>query len=638
MVKWFELRPISTQVFNKYLISFLIIMIIIIGILYALKVNGFKSFSESTFISYQKQTSLLDSLSSAEKSLFSEYLRAAIVEGKADISQTKPAMISDLDKIDSLLAQISVKLNKEYARTLHKKIKSSFTSFRANIGTLDSPANDIKSKEILRIHYAELSKNYLSHQISLNYLKKEFLSECLKEHSSANASYMVFSLWFLLLAAFIILIFLFLVFFIGKLHAEMQQLSSILKSEVIKRKRDQAENLKTRENYENTDRQRTEFIEKFCGFLTKSLAEDSAQSRTVTGFTRTEKTGKIKETPHPSNQRLIHTINLVSKIYRKNTSFFLAKFVSQDIVSILNELAHNFRKAAEEMSLQFTYKTDYSEVIIETDKEIFTLVFESLIHSVFYQMREGSVILEVQSARTCRGSYEIIISVTAAGAQIDNFYEDGLWSGKTEVNNNAESQSSDLGVGLPVIKKFVKRLGGNVTMTRRENQSIVFNVRFDVKEENLTASDETVTHINPDQWQILEPRDYKKLSILYVEDDELIGNYVASLLSGISNIDLAPDSQTALSLIRSSIYDIILMDIHLGNDSADGLTLTKKLRNLEAYKNTPIICITAFTMQGDKEAFLEQGCSQYLAKPFSPDQLFREIDKAVRQMALVHSK
>lgn len=156
MVKWFELRPISTQVFNKYLISFLIIMIIIIGILYALKVNGFKSFSESTFLSYQKQTSLLDSLSSAEKSLFSEYLRAAIVEGKADISQTKPAMISDLDKIDSLLAQISEKLNKEYARTLHKKIKSSFTDFRANIGTLDSPANDIQSKEILRLHYAEL--------------------------------------------------------------------------------------------------------------------------------------------------------------------------------------------------------------------------------------------------------------------------------------------------------------------------------------------------------------------------------------------------------------------------------------------------------------------------------------------------
>ena len=76
---------------------------------------------------------------------------------------------------------------------------------------------------------------------------------------------------------------------------------------------------------------------------------------------------------------------------------------------------------------------------------------------------------------------------------------------------------------------------------------------------------------------------------------------------------------------RNKIYDIILMDINLGK-GMDGIQATQEIRKIKGYKKTPIVALTAYAREGDKEEFLAGGCTHYLGKPFTVKQLLDLIE------------
>ena len=75
-------------------------------------------------------------------------------------------------------------------------------------------------------------------------------------------------------------------------------------------------------------------------------------------------------------------------------------------------------------------------------------------------------------------------------------------------------------------------------------------------------------------------------------------------------------------------YDLVLMDIHLSDESS-GVDLMEQFRRLPAYRSTPIVAFTAFALPGDRERFLSAGFDEYLGKPFTRQQLYDTIGKAL---------
>jgi CheY-like chemotaxis protein len=125
-----------------------------------------------------------------------------------------------------------------------------------------------------------------------------------------------------------------------------------------------------------------------------------------------------------------------------------------------------------------------------------------------------------------------------------------------------------------------------------------------------------------------EPASYLP-SLLMVEDDENAVNLVRIITKGKYSVDHARTSEAALDIVCRKQYDIILMDINLGKGGS-GVVVTKQIRQIESYKNTPIVALTAFALMGDREEFLAAGCSHYLSKPFNKQQLLallKEISK-----------
>jgi DNA-binding response OmpR family regulator len=113
------------------------------------------------------------------------------------------------------------------------------------------------------------------------------------------------------------------------------------------------------------------------------------------------------------------------------------------------------------------------------------------------------------------------------------------------------------------------------------------------------------------------------MKILICEDNQLAMNTLSFILEkeGFKS-DTAEDGNKALTLLQKTVYDLILVDIHLPFHS--GLEVIKYLRS-DLKMNTPVLVLTAFSDLQMQHQAGELGISGYIVKPFDPSDLIRQI-------------
>lgn len=109
--------------------------------------------------------------------------------------------------------------------------------------------------------------------------------------------------------------------------------------------------------------------------------------------------------------------------------------------------------------------------------------------------------------------------------------------------------------------------------------------------------------------------------ILYVEDDKINALIIRKLLQDKYEVEIAPEGQTCLKLVKQNTYDLILMDINLGNDQMDGVKTREEVRKLLGAKSPQIVAVTAFAMPEDQAKFLKLGFDAYISKPIEENTL-----------------
>jgi len=118
------------------------------------------------------------------------------------------------------------------------------------------------------------------------------------------------------------------------------------------------------------------------------------------------------------------------------------------------------------------------------------------------------------------------------------------------------------------------------------------------------------------------------MRILLVEDDTLIGRAVEQALRDAAfAVDWVPDGETALAVVETEQYALILLD--LGLPKRDGFDILRTLRGKK--QALPVIIITARDAVEDRIKGLDYGADDYLVKPFSIDELQARIRAVVRR-------
>ncbi len=129
-------------------------------------------------------------------------------------------------------------------------------------------------------------------------------------------------------------------------------------------------------------------------------------------------------------------------------------------------------------------------------------------------------------------------------------------------------------------------------------------------------------------------RTEETLRILLAEDNPVNQAFVIHLLSSTGHsVTAVPNGRFALDALCRKTFDLVLMDIQM--PELDGVETTRAIRNGAAdrpdaiNRNIPIIALTAYALQGDRERFLSAGMNDYLAKPVSSEQLAETITATI---------
>jgi DNA-binding response OmpR family regulator len=120
--------------------------------------------------------------------------------------------------------------------------------------------------------------------------------------------------------------------------------------------------------------------------------------------------------------------------------------------------------------------------------------------------------------------------------------------------------------------------------------------------------------------------------ILIIEDDRDLVDLLAIHLADLEyTLDKAYDGEKGLELIRSNVYDLVILDLML--PKLDGLEVCKKIRSFN--KTLSILMLTSRSEEIDKILGLELGADDYVTKPFSIRELMARIKSIIRRVDAV---
>ena len=116
--------------------------------------------------------------------------------------------------------------------------------------------------------------------------------------------------------------------------------------------------------------------------------------------------------------------------------------------------------------------------------------------------------------------------------------------------------------------------------------------------------------------------------ILLVDDSVSMREMVSFTLKQAGHdIIEAEDGVQAYEIAQNNTFNLVITDINMPN--MDGITLTAKLRELEAYTFTPILILTTEISDPRKMEAKKAGATGWIEKPFDPDHLLSTINKVI---------
>lgn len=116
--------------------------------------------------------------------------------------------------------------------------------------------------------------------------------------------------------------------------------------------------------------------------------------------------------------------------------------------------------------------------------------------------------------------------------------------------------------------------------------------------------------------------------ILIVEDDPICADLYKNVLeaNGYETLHLM-EGWLAMKMVPKNPPDLIVMDIQLPDIS--GLKVTGMLKEIDRFKDIPIIAVTAFPLEWSEKKCREAGCDDYIAKPISVQEFLEKVTRFV---------
>ncbi len=266
-------------------------------------------------------------------------------------------------------------------------------------------------------------------------------------------------------------------------------------------------------------------------------------------------------------------------------------------------------------------------------------IINNLLTNAIKYTEQGEINLKVKCVNDLNKKMtNLIITCQDTGRGIKAEYINKLFTKFERLDIEKNTTAEGTGLGLAITKSLIEMMGGKINVESRFGQGSIFMVNIPQKISKISAPMtekeimDTVSNLfgrkenNLQEETNISFEKYKGKKILVVDDNKLNIKVARRALQNFEfEIDEAEDGQLCLDKINAgNEYDLILMDIMMPNMS--GEETIKKLKENKNF-NTPVIALTADALSGAKEKYMQEGFVDYIAKPFSRDQIKEKLDK-----------
>ena len=203
---------------------------------------------------------------------------------------------------------------------------------------------------------------------------------------------------------------------------------------------------------------------------------------------------------------------------------------------------------------------------------------------------------------------------------------------RLDVEKNTTTEGT--GLGLAITKKLVELMGGKINVSSQYGSGSIFMVTIPQKISKMNKDKEELKTEIKENINV----DYKNKSILIVDDNKLNIKVARRSIETLNfkSIDECYNGQECLDKIKNgNKYDVILMDIMM--PIMNGEKCIQELKQIPNF-DTPVIALTADAVAGSEEKYKSEGFIDYIAKPFSKDQIKEKLDNILTNQTPTNEK
>ncbi|KAB1439071.1 PAS domain-containing hybrid sensor histidine kinase/response regulator [Pseudodesulfovibrio senegalensis] len=327
------------------------------------------------------------------------------------------------------------------------------------------------------------------------------------------------------------------------------------------------------------------------------------------------------ETALESGRGLLSVINDILDFSKMQSGGFSLARQEFTLHETMRTVLRSFSVQARDKRIGLSYEVapDMPQTLIGDDARLRQILFNLVGNAVKFT-HSGNVGVRADHLGPHKGGVMIGLEVSDTGIGIPESLLQKVFDPFTQADGSFSRQYQGTGLGLGIVRSLVERMGGTLSIDSEEKQGTAIYATLLL---DLPECETAPAHDKPAPEPAKRPQ-----RVLVVEDDEVNRFTTKRYLekSGYA-VCVAHSGEEAVSLCSGERFDCILMDIQM--PGMDGMAATRKIREAEKGKDTPVVALTAHAMQGDRERFLAAGMDGYASKPLELEELAAAVATAI---------
>jgi len=305
-----------------------------------------------------------------------------------------------------------------------------------------------------------------------------------------------------------------------------------------------------------------------------------------------------------------HLLTLISDILdlaKSMAGHLQIRTMAVDVQNLCQEALDLVEPAAVRRGIETRFLCESDQPSIQADPvRLKQMLVNVLGNAVKFTPSGGEIALEVVADPT---HLHFIVRDTGIGISPED--QQRLFQPFVQIDNSLARIHAGTGLGLALVQRLAQAHGGTVTLRSEPTEGTTVTITLPWEGQSTVPpidQDSTVSDL------VLPAHRADAPLVLLAEDNLDIRECVCEYLEGLGYRTItATNGLEALERAQEEVPDIVLMDVQM--PYMDGLEATRRLRQNQATRETPIVAMTALAQASDVQRCLEAGSTTYLAKP-----------------------